>query len=259
MILEHALIGAAALVASVITFFSGFGLGTALLPAFAAFLPTEIAIGMVAIVHLLNNVVKFVLLHRHVDRSVFFRFGIPALAAAPIGALLLRALAGTRPLADYSIGESTFDVTPVNVVVASLLILLGIQQLTPRLSRFTFAERYLVAGGAVSGLLGGLAGLQGALRSAFLMRTGLDRESFLATGVAVALVVDVARIVTYGAQGSLRFGSGALSLAVTGVVAATAGAMIGNRLLPAVSIDAIRVVVGVLLVAVSVALGAGLI
>ena len=259
MIEQHALIAVAALVASGVTFFSGFGLGTALLPAFAAFLPTDVAVGMVAIVHLLNNALKFGLLRGHVDRSVFVRFGIPALIAAPIGALVLRLVSDVSPLATYAIGRTRFDVTVVDVVIGVLLVLLGVQALVPLLARLSFPDRYLVPGGFASGLLGGLAGLQGALRSAFLIRSGLDRESFLATGVAVALVVDIARIATYAAQGSLRFGSGALSLAITGVVAASVGAVIGNRLLRSVTIEAIRVLVGVLLVIVAVALGAGLI
>lgn len=258
MIVDHALIAVAALIASGITFFSGFGLGTALLPAFAAFLPTEVAVGMVAIVHLLNNGLKFGLLRGHVDRRLFLRFGIPGIVTAPIGALLLRLLADVEPLATYAIGDSAFAVTPVNVVIALLLALLGIQELMPS-AQVTFPDRYLVAGGAVSGLLGGLAGLQGALRSAFLIRAGLDLQTFLATGVAVALVVDLGRIVTYAAQGSLRFESGALSLAITGLLAASAGAIVGNRLLHAVTIQGIRILVGVMLVAVAVALGAGLI
>lgn len=243
MIGEHALIAAAALIAASVTFFSGFGLGTALLPAFAAFLPTEAAVGMVAIVHLLNNALKFGLLREHVVRRVFVRFGIPALLLAPIGALVLDRLSGRA----------------VDVVIAALLIVLGLQELVPSLSRLTFPERYLVAGGAASGFLGGLAGLQGALRSAFLIRSGLDRESFLATGVAVALVVDISRIVTYAGQGTLSLDGDALSLAATGVVAASAGALIGNRLLRSMTIRAIQLVVGVLLVLVAIALGAGLI
>lgn len=243
MIGEHALIAVAALIAATVTFFSGFGLGTALLPAFAAFMPIQAAVGMVAIVHLLNNALKFGLLRGHVVRGVFVRFGIPAVLLAPIGALVLDRLSGRA----------------LDVVIAALLVVLGLQELVPSIARLTFSERYLAAGGAASGFLGGLAGLQGALRSAFLIRLGLDREAFIATGVAVALVVDVSRIVTYAAQGTLRLQGDALSLAATGVIAASAGALIGNRLLRSVTVRGIQVVVGVLLVLVAIALGAGLI
>lgn len=259
MIAEHILIAVAALIAAGVTFFSGFGLGTALLPAFAAFLSTEVAVGMVAIVHLLNNALKFGLLHRHEDRSVFVRFGIPAMVAAPIGALLLGAIADAPTLTSYSMGGTDFDLTVTNVVIAVLLVALGIQELVPALGRVSFARNYLVAGGAASGFLGGLAGLQGALRSAFLIRAGLSREAFIATGVAVAVVVDLARIITYAAQGTLRLDGDAVPLAVTGVVAASVGTLIGNRLLRSVTIRGVQIIVGVLLVAVAVALGAGLI
>lgn len=259
MIAEHALIAAAALIASGVTFFSGFGLGTALLPAFAAFLPTDVAIGMVAIVHLLNNGLKLGLLRGHIVRRVFVRFGIPALLFAPLGALVLGLVADQAAIATYAVGGTAFDVTVLDAVIASLLLVLGLQELIPRLARLTFPPAFLVPGGAMSGFLGGLAGLQGALRSAFLIRAGLSREQFIATGVAVALVVDVTRIATYGAQGTLRLETDALSLAATGVVAASAGALIGSRLLRAVTMRGIQLVVGVLLVLVAVALGAGLI
>lgn len=259
MIAEHALIAVAALVASGITFFSGFGLGTALLPAFAAFLPTDVAVGMVAIVHLLNNALKFGLLRGHVVRRVFLRFGLPALVFAPVGAFVLRLVSDQRALASYEIGTATFDINALDVIIAALLAALGAQELVPQLGKFSFSARYLVPGGAASGFLGGLAGLQGALRSAFLLRAGLEREQFIATGVAVALVVDVGRIVTYAANGTIRTSAAALSLAITGVVAASVGAVVGNRLLRSVTIRGIQIVVGTMLVVVAVALGAGLI
>jgi uncharacterized membrane protein YfcA len=259
MIAEHALIAVAALLAAGVTFFSGFGLGTALLPAFAAFMPTEVAVGMVAIVHLLNNAFKFGLLRGHVNRGVFIRFGIPALIAAPVGALVLGAISDTPVLTSYSAAGTTFEVTITNLVIAVLLVVLGTQELVPAFGRMSFPPRFLVAGGAASGFLGGLAGLQGALRSAFLIRAGLSREAFIATGVAVAVVVDAGRLATYGAQGTLSLQADALSLALTGVIAASVGSVIGNRLLRSVTIRSIQIVVGILLVVVAVALGVGLI
>ena len=46
--MELILIPLVALLASVLTFFSGFGLGTLLLPAFAAFFPTSLAVAAIA-------------------------------------------------------------------------------------------------------------------------------------------------------------------------------------------------------------------
>ncbi len=53
--MEFVVIPVVALLASLLTFFSGFGLGTILLPVFALFFPVDIAVALTAIVHLLNN------------------------------------------------------------------------------------------------------------------------------------------------------------------------------------------------------------
>ena len=62
--MEEVLIILAALLASVLTLISGFGLGTLLLPVFALFFPLEIAVALTAVVHLLNNLFKTGLLWR---------------------------------------------------------------------------------------------------------------------------------------------------------------------------------------------------
>ena len=71
------IISIAALFASGLTMFSGFGLGTLLMPVVAIFFPVEIAIAMTAMVHLANNAFKVFLLGRSANRSVILRFGIP--------------------------------------------------------------------------------------------------------------------------------------------------------------------------------------
>lgn len=65
--MDYALIAATAFVASGLTLFSGFGLGTVLLPAFALFLPVPAAIAATAVVHLLNNLFKGGLVGRNAD------------------------------------------------------------------------------------------------------------------------------------------------------------------------------------------------
>jgi hypothetical protein len=51
--------------------------------------------------------------------------------------------------------------------------------------------------GAVSGLLGGLVGNQGGIRSAALLGFDLTKERFVATATAIALFVDGARLPVY--------------------------------------------------------------
>ena len=56
--MEYLIICVVCLVTSALTLFSGFGLGTLLLPAFALFFPVDVAVGLTAIVHFLNNLFK---------------------------------------------------------------------------------------------------------------------------------------------------------------------------------------------------------
>jgi len=60
-----------ALLGSGLTLFSGFGLGTLLVPVFAIFFPIEIAIALTAIVHFLNNLFKLALLAKKQARKLF--------------------------------------------------------------------------------------------------------------------------------------------------------------------------------------------
>ena len=64
-----------ALAASLLTFLSGFGLGTLLLPVFAVFFPLEVSVAMTAVVHLLNNLFKLGLLWKQVDKGIVLSGG----------------------------------------------------------------------------------------------------------------------------------------------------------------------------------------
>src|SRR4030042_2061762 len=87
--MSYLVICLAAFLASGLTLFSGFGLGTLLLPVMAVFFPIDIAIALTAIVHFLNNLFKLALLGRHADRAALWRLGLPAICAALLGAPML--------------------------------------------------------------------------------------------------------------------------------------------------------------------------
>ena len=55
---SYLIISMTAFLAAVLTFFSGFGLGTLLAPVMMLFFPAEVAIAMTGIVHLINNILK---------------------------------------------------------------------------------------------------------------------------------------------------------------------------------------------------------
>ena len=195
--MEYLVICSVALLASALTFFSGFGLGTLLLPAFALFSPIEQAIAMTAVVHFLNGLFKLALVGRHANHDVVLRFGLPAVAASLLGAWVLAWLAAVPPLFSYQALGRVVAVTPVKLVIGLLLLMFAALELAPRFRALSFGPRHLPVGGAISGFFGGLSGMQGALRSAFLSRAGLTKEAFIGTGVLIACMIDISRLGIY--------------------------------------------------------------
>jgi uncharacterized protein len=68
--MEIILISLVAFIVAILTFFSGFGLGTILTPVFMIFFPVELAIGLTGIVHFFNNIFKLILVGRNADKTV---------------------------------------------------------------------------------------------------------------------------------------------------------------------------------------------
>lgn len=242
-----------------LTFFSGFGLGTLLLPVFALFFPLEAAIGLTALVHLANNLFKLLLVGKYADTAIVLRFGLPALAAAFVGAAALLQLSHLAPLAGYHLWGRAFQITPVKLVVALLMVLFAILEVHPALSRFTLTPRWLPVGGVLSGFFGGLSGHQGALRSAFLLKCGLTKEGFISTGVVIACLVDVTRLAVYAGgfpPNLLRDNTGPLLAAM---IAALVGSYLGRRLLPKITMRFVQFTVAALLILVALGLAGGFI
>ncbi len=255
--MEFLILPLAAFLASLLTFFSGFGLGTILLPVFALWFPVELSVALTAVVHFFNNAFKLVLVGRHAHRGVVLRFGLPAVLAAFVGAAILLRLAEWPHLYQYSLSGRTYSVTPVKLVIATLMVVFTLFEVIPKLKRLEVNRRYLPFGGLLSGFFGGLSGHQGALRSAFLVRAGLGKEAFVATGVVIACLVDLARLGLYSrpiVQNGLGEG---LAVTVTATLAAFAGAFAGSRLLKKITMDLVQKIVTVGLFLLAVALGSG--
>lgn len=257
--MHYLIICLAAFLVSGLTLFSGFGLGTLLLPVMALFFPIDTAIALTAVVHLLNNLFKFALLGRHADKGTVLRFGLPAILAALLGAEMLLWLSRLHPLLVYQLLGRTLQVLPIKLVVACLMVCFALVELLPSFAAISFEKKFLPLGGLLSGFFGGLSGHQGALRAPFLLKAGLSKESFIATGVVISLMVDIPRLVVYSANLPLLQTRGGLPLLAAAVLAAFSGAFVGNRLLRRVTLRGIQVLVALLLLMISVALGLGLI
>lgn len=257
--MEYVIVGIAAVFTSMLTLFSGFGLGTLLMPAFALFFPVDVAVALTAVVHFLNNLFKLALLGRHADRGTVLRFGVPALIASFAGAGLLVWLSDVPAVAQYALFGRTFEVRPISLVIAVLMLFFALFEVLPAFQHLQFEKRHLAAGGILSGFFGGLSGHQGALRSAFLVKSGLAKEAFIATNVVIAVMVDVARLIVYGlSYHDLGLDRNA-PLLITATLCAFLGAFIGTRLMKKVTFHAVQWIVTAMLVLIAILLGTGII
>lgn len=255
--MELLIICLAAFATAILTFFSGFGLGTILAPVFALFFPVDIAIALTGVVHFSNNLFKIALVGKSADKAVLLRFGIPAIFASFAGAWLLLKITVLPVLIQYELWGRDFIITPVKLLISILLIVFAVLEIMPSFQKLQFGRDKLVWGGILSGFFGGLSGIQGAIRSAFLIKSGLSKEAYIATGVVIACLVDFTRLSVYAS----RFASASLHENLTLLIAATlsaiAGAFIGKKLLKKVTLRSIQVLVAVMLILISGALGVG--
>jgi len=247
-----------ALMASGLTLFSGFGLGTLLLPAFLLFFPAEIAVGLTAIVHLLNNFFKLAVLGKHANLRIVLRFGAPAVVAAIGGASLLFLLAEAPPVLRYELLGREHAITSVDFLLGLLIFGFALVELIPSLTKLQIDQKYLPMGGVLSGFFGGLSGHQGALRSAFLLHAGLTKEAFIGTGVAIACLIDITRIISYANHLALSALQENLALVSAATASAFVGVFVGSRLVKKVTMRTIQLIVAALLFVVAIGIGSGL-
>jgi uncharacterized membrane protein YfcA len=165
----------------------------------------RLAVAAVAIPHAVGTAVRFWLLQGHVDRRVLWSFGLTSAAGGLVGAAL-HGWTSNRWL------EALFG---------GLLLFAALSEATGLAKRLEFRGWLAWAAGAMSGLLGGLVGNQGGIRSAALLGFNLPKERFVGTATAIALFVDGARtpvylagdadprpaVVRYGEPGAIETGT----------------------------------------------------
>ncbi len=262
--MSYLIIAVAAVLGSGLTMYSGFGLGTLLLPVFAIFVPMDLAVAATAIVHACNNILKVGLLGKYASWRIVGRFGIPALVAALVGAMVLRWASSLPTLARYSIGAVNAEMAPVKLVVGVLILAFAMVEWLPVRRRPIFERRSLVVGGILSGFFGGLSGHQGALRAPYLTRLQLTPQAYVGTNAVIALMVDLVRLVIYGtmiAQATMlsqQHGEQAQLIGV-GVIAALSGVLVGRRFLHHVTMRSIQYLTGGLLFIIGLLLIGGII
>ena len=258
--MDIAVIAIVAALASALTLYSGFGLGTILLPVFALFFPVPVAVAATGIVHLLNNIFKGTLLRKRADWPTVLKFGLPAVPAAIAGAWLLALLGDTSRLFEWTAFGQVFGPTGAGLTIGLLMILFAALELQRWFQELQAPPQLMPIGGLVTGFFGGLTGQQGAFRSIFLLRARLPAERFIATGVMIAILVDLSRLSTYAvsftASGLNPTGREGL-LMLVGTLSAFAGAYVATRHLDKITIGTVRYSVAALMLVIGVALAVG--
>jgi hypothetical protein len=262
--MDFFIVAFAAVFVSGLTLFSGFGLGTLLMPVFALFFPVEVAVAATAIVHGANNIFKIGLVGKHADKTLVVGFGVPAIIAAFAGAAALGYVSHFGEIARYSLGSRTAVVTPIKLTMGMLMLVFALFELLPWMRELRFDRKYLLLGGILSGFFGGFSGHQGALRSAFLAKVGVSTEAFVGTNGFIGFMVDMARILTYAGMFVLAktispIGQDQWPLILTGILSAFIGVMIGKQFLHKITMKTVQTLTGVLLLGIAFALGSGII
>jgi uncharacterized protein len=261
----YVVISLVALFAAFLALFSGFGLGTLLTPAFIFFFPVPVAVAATAVVHLLNNVFRAILTGKNANWAVVLKFGLPAVLAAIGGASLLGWLSSTGMpvISDYQIGRTEHEITLVKLVLGVIIIAFAMLDLFPKFQNLSFDRKWLPVGGIFSGFFGGLTGNQGALRSAFLVKVGLESKEYISTNAICVVIVDIVRLAVYGITFYTTSFAAIPSDIYLPVVVATLVAFLGTylafRYISRVTIRTIQVIVGIMLVCIGIGLAVGLI
>jgi hypothetical protein len=203
-----------AIAAGAVAAVTGFGIGSLLTPLLALQVDTRLAVAAVSIPHVVGTAVRFWLLRSGIDRQVLWSFGLTSAAGGLIGAML-------HGWADNRLLTAVFGV---------LLLFAAMSEVSGLAQRMRFHGWVAWVAGAVSGLLGGLVGNQGGIRSAALLGFNLSKETFVGTATAIALFVDGARLPVYLATQHREIAAlgSPVALATVGV---TIGTVLGSRVL----------------------------
>lgn len=224
-------------IANIIGTVSGFGVGTVMTPLLLLFMPFTETILLVCILHWFHDLWKMILFHQGVDWRLFRYFGIPAIGAGFVGALLVTP-------AKSVVLESLFGLI---LMVLAVLLLYKSHFILPS------TRKNNVIGGLFSGFLAGLLGIRGAVHVFFLTVFDLEKIRLIGTTGIISFLLDSVRWLTYSFRGLILPAYMYWSLIVF-VPASFLGAIIGQRIITRIPQKHFRTVVLVFLLLVGIRL-----
>jgi uncharacterized protein len=258
--MEYLAIFGATLLMSALALLSGFGLGTVLVPIFAIFFPLPLAIAATAVIHLVSSIFRTFFVGKSAHWNTVWKFGLPAIFAAVLGAYMLKLVANLKPIFSYEFLGFSIHITYIGLIIGIIILAASLFEMLPKLSDFSLPRKYIFLGGFLSGLFGGLSGYQGTLRTIFLIRSGLDKQQFIGTSAICSILVDLSRILIYGFTifsknlTELRSISALLTAACA---AAFLGSYIGFKFMHIISFKNLKILVGLMLLSLGLAIMLG--
>jgi len=179
--LFDALLVIGSVIAAGVATLSGFGIGSIVTPILAAKMDIELAVAVISIPHLIATSLRCWMLRKYVNKQVLLKFGSWSAVGGLVGALF-HGVAGNPVL---------------TIVLSLLLVYVGAAGLLGWSQNLAFEKKWSSIVGVFSGLLGGLVGNQGGIRSAALLGLDLQKEELIGTATAVGVMVDLARLPVY--------------------------------------------------------------
>jgi uncharacterized membrane protein YfcA len=176
----------AVFVGSLVGTTAGFGTSTVMIPVVLLFYPLSQTLLFVGIIHFLGNIWKLVLFREAIQWKLILSFGIPGIAAGFLGALLV-----------FEIPSSVLSRILAGFIIFYVIYIFLRPDFKIKANRFSAA-----LGGFASGFMAGVFGMGGAVRSLFLSAFNLPKEIYLVTGAAIAIVIDISRLMTYLLSGT---------------------------------------------------------
>lgn len=198
--------------AAFISGLAGFGGALLLLPVATACIGTEAAVPVLTLAQLIGNISRMAFGYRQIDwKSV----GLFCAAALPLAAL----------------GAFGFSVLPQDLVtrfIGGILLILVLIKILGKLE-FKNGKRAMLAGGAATGLLSGLAGSGGPIGAAAFMTLKLPPVAYIASEAATAVAMHLLKTAIYSKLVGLDASSLLTGLAMG--AAMVAGTFAANRIL----------------------------
>jgi uncharacterized membrane protein YfcA len=168
-------------IAALISGAAGFGGALLLLPVLTLYAGAELAVPVLTIAQLIGNLSRMVFGLNEIEWKKVFLFSITSVPLSALGAF----------------GFSIASKNSVTRGIGAILILFTVLKYF-RILKFKPNDKTLVLGGAVTGLLSGLAGSAGPIGAAVFLSFGLPPIAYIASEAATATAMHITKILVYG-------------------------------------------------------------